>query len=266
MPIRQPELLSASHYRRPVGVATGGAMADTHKAIIFNAARQECRAFVKHFPSSQPRSLFNEWFGYCLMAALGVPQPAAAIMPAPRLGNTPSQIEWAFVSFMPTPVCEGTPKEIYNLSDATQFKAIADRLMQCHAFAGMVAADQLCMNNDRNIGNIVFTGAKSFVVIDHNQILGGNSWQRDDLLKPTEWVRSVPIDLCSQCSTIHKSTANALVASAEVTAEALWGCFAELQNALTQSNPADANLALNAVWWRSLQLADWFKQKLNVML
>lgn len=240
-------------------------MADTHQAIILNAAKEECRAFVKHFPIDQPRSMFNEWFGYCLMAALGVPQPATAIMPAPRLG-APGILEWAFVSFMPKPVCEGTPKEIYNLNDATHFKAIADRLMQCHAFAGMVAADQLCMNDDRNIGNIVFTGAKSFVVIDHNQILGGNSWQRDDLLKPTEWVRSVPIELCSQFSTIHKGTANALVASAEVTAEALWTCFTELQNALTQSNPADANLALNAVWWRSLQLADWFKQKLNVML
>ena len=265
MPIRQPELLPHAHYRRPIGRATGGQMADTHQAIILNAAKQECRAFVKHFPISQPRSLFNEWFGYCLMAALGVPQPAAAIMPAPRLG-APGILEWAFVSFMPTPVCEGTPKEIYNLNDATHFKAIADRLMQCHAFAGMVAADQLCMNNDRNIGNLVFTGPKTFVVIDHNQILGGNSWQRNDLLRPTQWVHSVPIDLCSKCSTISKGTANALVASAEIKSEALWACYAELHEALTLSDRENASLALNAVWWRSLELADWFKQKLHLML
>lgn len=265
MPIRQPELLPHTHYRRPVGRATGGQMADTHQAIVLNAAQQECRAFVKHFPASQQRSLFNEWFGYCMMAVLGVPQPSAAIMLAPRLG-VPGQLEWAFVSFMPTPVCEGTPKEIYNLSDASQLKVIADRLMQCTAFSGMVAADQLCMNDDRNIGNIVFTGPRSFVVIDHNQILGGNSWQRGDLLRPTQWVVSKPLYLCEQCSTIPKGAANALVASAEVTAERLWECYAKLHDALTASDPENANLALNAVWWRSLELADWFKQKLHLML
>lgn len=240
-------------------------MADTHQAIILNAAKQECRAFVKHFPAAQSRSLFNEWFGYCLMAALGVPQPAAAIMPAPRLG-APEVLEWAFVSFMPTPVCEGTPKEIYNWQDRNQLKAIADRWMQCHAFAGMVAADQLCMNNDRNIGNIVFTGPRSFVVIDHNQILGGNSWSREDLLKPTQWVRSVPIELCTHFGAPSKGVTNALLASAEIKTEALWSCYAELQAALSLSDPENVNLALNAVWWRSLDLADWFKQELNLML
>lgn len=264
MPIRQPELLDYKHYRRPVLRATGGAMADTHLAIVLNSANVECRAFVKHFPATQPRSLFNEWFGHCLMAALGIPQPPAAIMPAPRLG-APEQLEWAFVSFMPTPVCEGTPKEIYNYHDLSQLKVLADRLMQCHAFASMVAADQLCMNNDRNLGNIVFTGAKSFVVIDHNQILGGNDWQRDDLLKPTEWVRSVPMDVCNLTGKLSTSTASALVASAEVNAETLWDCFAELREALTQSDPENANLALNAVWWRSLELANWFKKELQLL-
>ena len=265
MPFRQPELLPHTHYRRPVEIATGGRMADTHKAIIWDAHKKECRAFVKHFPSNQPRSLFNEWFGYCLMAALGVPQPEAAIMQAPRLGGS-TMLEWAFVSLMPTPVCEGTPKEIYTPTDASQLKAIADRLMQCTAFEGMVTADQLCMNHDRNMGNIVFTGAKTFVVIDHNLILGGYNWLRDDLLKPTQWVDSVPLNLCERCSTIPKRTANALVASAEVTAERLWNCYAELHEALTLSDPDNANLALNAVWWRSLELADWFKQKLHLML
>lgn len=265
MPVKQPSLLDHSHYRRPVARATGGCMADTHQAIVLDEARKECRAFVKHFPHNQPKSLFNEWFGYCLMTALGIPQPPAAIMPAPRLGN-PAQIEWAFVSFMPTPVCEGTPKEIYNYLDPSHVKLMAERLLKCPSFANMVSADQLCMNNDRNIGNIVFTGAKSFVVIDHNQILGGNNWQRNDLLKPTQWVRSVPIDVCKIAGKLNKSTANSLLASAEVIAEQLWECYAELHTTLTKSDTANANLALQAVWWRSLELAKWFKQELHLML
>lgn len=239
-------------------------MADTHLAVIADESKNQCQAFVKHFPASKPKGLFNEWFGYTMMSVLGIPQPHAALMPAPRWGS--SDALWAFVSFMPTPTCEGTPKALYNWNNYTDIMALAERLMKCPAFPAMIAADQLCMNADRNMGNLVFTGKNSFVVIDHSEVLGGNSWHVDDLLKPTSWVESKPMKMCAALSGISKPLSSSIYASAEVAAEKLWERFDELHTELTANDQRDTKIALDAVWWRSLSLAAWFKNELQLAL
>lgn len=264
MTLRQPAVLPPTSYRRAVRPETGGQIAHTHLAVIADEMGVDVRAFVKHFPASSPCGLFNEWFGYCVMSALGIPQPAAAILQAPVGGTGP--VGWAFASMTPTPKYEGTPKELYNLASAEHCKELIDRLMSCHAFPSMVAADQACMNGDRNLGNLVFTGKKSFVVIDHGEILGGSNRHRDVLLKPTGWAISKPLMACEHFRPLPTVTSNAIYASAEVVAEKIWDNFAEMRKALKADSNRDTSLALDAVWWRSLQLAPWFKDALQLVL
>lgn len=238
----------------------------THLAVVDTPEGTPSRAFVKHFPDQSHRGLFNEWFGHCMMAALGVPQPKAALIQAPVPGAATPTLRWAFVSYTPGPAYEGTPKEIYDLDAATDCKILIDRLLACHSFPGMVSADQLCMNADRNLGNLVFTGKKTFVVIDHGEILGGSNWHPDKLLTTTQWVRSIPIDVCEYYSPLPLSAKNAICASADLSAEAIWERFVELRDAMGAATNRDTAIALDAVWWRSLTISHWFRDKLQLML
>lgn len=263
MTARTPAVLPGSHYRRPVRKETGGMIADTHLAVVADEKGCDARAYVKHFSAAAPRGLFNEWFGYCIMSALGVPQPNAVMMPAPLLGTGP--IQWAFVSFAPMPVNQGTPKECYDLNDAGQCRMLIDRLLSCHALGNLIAADQLCLNADRNLGNLVFTGKKTFVAIDHGELLGGSQWSRDSLLRPTEWCRSVALEVCELNDPLSPQHRNTVYASADVMAEALWERYSALREVMESGRSGDGNLALEAVWWRSLDLAQWFGQQLKLM-
>lgn len=263
MTVRKPAVLPGSHYKRPVRLESGGQIANTHLAVVADEDGRDARAYVKHFPTDAPRGLFNEWFGYCVMSALGVPQPNAAVMPAPLLGT--GQILWAFVSFSPMPTNQGTPKEHYDLSNAEQCRILVDRLLSCHALGSLIAADQLCLNTDRNMGNLVFTGKKSFVAIDHGEILGGRQWTRDSLLRPTEWCRSLTLEVCEFYTPLAPRHCNTVYASADVAAEALWEKYSALHSVVDGDRNGDGRLALEAVWWRSLNLSEWFRNQLKLM-
>lgn len=264
MTLALPTFLPSSHYIRMVRPEMGGAMALTHLAIVKDESGAEARAFVKHFPEHAYRGLFNEWFGYAMMSALGIPQPKAAVLSAPIPGT--GMFGYAYVSFQPMPRSEGTPKEIYNLADAQHWMIVANRLLECHSYAGMIAADQLCINADRNLGNIVFTGKKSFVVIDHSEILGGNAWKVDDLLKTTAWVESQPLAICERFSKISKSNQSAICAAADVIAEQLWAKFSQIKSTLNPKGIREIDIALDAIWWRSLSVSQWFKNNFGVLI
>ena len=238
-------------------------MALTHLAIVKDENGSEARAFVKHFPEHAFRGLFNEWFGYAIMSALGIPQPKAAVLNAPIPGT--GTFGHAYVSFQPMPRSEGTPKEIYNLTDIQHWMIVANRLLECYSYAGMIAADQLCINADRNLGNIVFTGKKSFVVIDHSEILGGNAWKVDDLLKTTAWVESKPLSICERFSKISKSNQSAICAGADVIVEKFWDKYPEIKKAINPDCIREIDIALDALWWRSLSISQWFKKKFGVL-
>ena len=261
MNIRTPTQLPDSSYLRTVRWQPGGVSALTHLAFVRNAEGVPQRAYVKHFPHDAPRSLFNEWFGYTLMAALGVPQPEAGVLRAPVPSN--GRLAWAFVSFEALPGSEGTPKEIYNPGDGMQLKLLAERLLRCPAFATLTAADQLCINGDRNLGNLVFTGSRSFVAIDHSDILGGCAWQRDELLKPTTWAEAKLVQFCESIRPLSPTQRNALAAAADVACEALHLKWQPLRQAISADQ--DGALALDAVWWRSLVLAQWFRERLQLL-
>lgn len=263
MKVQIPPVLPPDNYISPIKIITEGAIALTHLAWIKDVDGKPSRAFVKVFPSDKPRGLFNEYTGSAIMSALGVPQPPTAIIQAPIY----EQMHWAFVSFQPTPVSHGTPKEIYNLRDEWHSKQLIARLLSCHAYASMVAADQLCMNADRNLGNLVFTGARDFVVIDHGEIFGGSAWRIEDLLKPPEWVASRSMEICSHYNPLPNSTKNAIYAAAEVVAESLNEGYNELRDTLLRaSNAQEMNVALQVIWARSSCLVQWFRNELGLML
>lgn len=262
MSVNIPVVLPQEHYLRLIKIQDGGIRALTHLAMVRSASGKPQRAYVKQFPHIAPRSLFNEWFGYIFMSAVGVPQPEAGVLLAPVPGQ--ERLAWAFVSFEPMPHSEGTPKEIYDISSAAHFKIMTARLLACHSFALLNAADQLCINGDRNIGNLVFTGPRSFVAIDHSDILGGYEWNRDSLLRPTTWASAKLVELCQAVQPLTATQRDALVAAADVAIEALYLHWLPLREAL--QNDSDAYTALDAVWWRSLSVAHWYRDKLQLLL
>jgi len=259
--ITVPVVLPDKHYLRTIKVQQGGIRALTHLALVRNASGIPHRAYVKQFPANAPRSLFNEWFGYVFMSALTVPQPPAAVLRAPIPGDT--RMAWSFVSFEPMPRSEGTPKEIYHPASADQMKKLAERLLACHAFSTLAAADQLCINGDRNMGNLVFTGPRSFVAIDHSDILGGCDWLEDSLLHPTAWAPAKLVDFCQSIKTLTPPQRGALAAAADVAIETLYNQWQPLRAAVAGSR--EACLALDAVWWRSLDVARWYRDRLQLL-
>ena len=169
-------------------------MAYTHLAEVRNISGELCRAYVKHFPNNQPRALFNECFGHAVMSAMGVPQPPCAVMLAPVFEADPPMIAWSFISCQPRPTFDGTPKEIYKIEDAVALSILIKRIFSCPMLPLLIAADQLVMNGDRNLGNFVFTGKRAFVAIDHGEIMGGGAGTNDALLRPTGWAVSKLIE------------------------------------------------------------------------
>lgn len=263
MTVRLPCVLDSSHYVRPIRSVTEGAIAHTHLAMVRDAAGVPARAFVKIFPEASPRGLFNEWLGYALMSALGIPQPRAAVMQVPANNGL---LHWSFVSFQPRPVSEGTPKEIYDLGDSAHIKLMVTRLLACHAYASMVAADQLCMNADRNLGNLVFTGRKEFVVIDHGEILGGSNWTTDSLLQPTEWVESKALMIATLQGPLPVSVANSVYGAAEVVTEQFFDSYSALVSTVNPTQEREVTIAIHAIWWRCLELTKWFSERLGLVL
>lgn len=261
--LKLPYLLPANNYVRMVRKELGGAMAQTHLAIVKNERGVDMRAYVKHFPKYSPRGLFNEYVGYTVMSALGMPQPESAIINAPIPSTNLSGM--AYVSFQPMPISEGTPKEIYNLSKLNQCKSLVERLIACTMFPSMIAADQVCMNQDRNMGNLVFTSKKGFVLIDHSEILGGSNSDISSLLKTTEKVESIPLLMCEQFSPLTDRTKSALCGAADVVAEMMWKEYVSLCTELNADEQIEVQIALEAIWWRSLELSDWFKNEMGVL-
>lgn len=262
MSVSIPTVLAQENYLRLVQIQPGGIRALTHLALVRGANGRPQRAYVKHFPDIAPRSLFNEWFGYIFMSAMGVPQPEAAVMLAPIPEH--ARLAWAFVSFEPMPHSGGTPKEIYNLASEEHVHLMAARLLACDYFARLNAADQLCINGDRNLGNLVFTGQRSFVAIDHSDILGGYDWQVDNLRRPTAWAQAKLMELCQSVKPLQPVQCDALIVAADIAIEALYEQWQPLRAALQDSS--EGLIALDAVWWRSLCVAQWYRERLHSLL
>lgn len=265
MTIKVPQLWSPTAYIRFIRKETGGARALTHLAELVDPSGKTCLGYVKHFTDTSPRGLFNEWFGYAFMSSLGVPQPPAAFLHAPVMGDA-STVAYAFVSLQSAPVFDGTPKAHYTAGGSNA--ALKDRVLACPTLPMLIAADQLVMNGDRNLGNLVFTGKNSFVAIDHSDILGGCNWALDALQKPTKWAHSKLIESTGwvQINDLTPSQRSAIFAAAEVATEKFYELQIQLNIALNDAQSQDVKTALDAVWWRSLELADWFKDKLHLQI
>jgi hypothetical protein len=263
--LKRPEVWTAAQYIRPISAEGGGIRAATHLAEVRSPLGVPLRAYVKHFPINTPRALFNEVFGHVVMAALGVPQPQAAVMPAPIDVLPQKPWGWAFVSCEPRPTFEGTPKQIYNFTEPTEYAQLVQRLFSCPALPVLIAADQILKNADRNIGNLVLTGKSSFVAIDNGEILGGGAWQLGDLWFPQEWVTSKLIEELVPIHSLPGDVRNALYASAQEVSDRFFEVQSELRAALDCGSSIEADAALDAVWWRCLPVAEWFRQRLQLI-
>ena len=264
--LKTPAIWPPSSYIRPIKAEHGGQRAYTHFAELRDPDGKPCRGYVKHFPANFHRALFNEWFGYTVLSSLGVPQPACAIMQAPVLNDPAGIVAWAFVSCEPRPAFEGTPKELYNSKDAEQLKALTRRLFNCPSLPLMIAADQLLMNDDRNLGNLVFTSKSAFVAIDHADILGGASWVDNPLLKPTNWATSKLIEKLVDINDLSPNLKSSLVASAEIVQESFYLMQTDLKAALECSANGESSIAMDAVWWRCAEISQWFKLRLQFVV
>lgn len=260
-PIKTPETWKSEQYIRPIELTTGGIRAWTHLAALKRPDGTSCRGYVKHFPSNYTKALLNEWMGYTIMHRMGVPQPPAAIMPAPAQALPGAPLAWAFVSCQPSPTFDGTPAQLYDIRDPAKYAALIKRIFSCHALPLLIACDQLLKNNDRNLGNLVFTGKSSFVAIDHSDVFGGPSWEAKDTHFKQEWSRSKLIEDLMAIQTVPANIKSAIVASAELVAEAYIDAQRELALALNSGAESDVKSALDMVWWRTLPIQEWFKEK-----
>lgn len=266
MTVATPPTWSAENYHSFVRLETSGQQAITHLALLKKPDGGLCRAYVKHYPVEFGRGLFNEWFGHTVFSALGIPQPPAAVMPAPVPGT--DTVAWAFCSLEPTPRFEGTAKFIYDLQKPGQYPALVKRLFEdcSHLLPGLIAADQLLIHPDRNIGNIAFTGKSSFVAIDAGGILGGADCHPSNLLRPAGWVRSKLIEDLIDIATIKPKTGNALIAAAQCVTERFHERHAEIAQALDYPGHNEVAVCFDAVWWRTLELEDLFRSKLGILI
>lgn len=263
--LKRPQVWAATQYVRPIRHETGGALAATHLAEVRSPLGVPLRAYVKHFPDSTPRAMFNEVFGHVVMSAFGVPQPEVAVMPAP-VDMLPSKPwAWAFVSCEPRPTFEGTPKQIYNYTDPDQHSKLVQRLFSCPALPLLIAADQLLKNGDRNIGNLVLTGKASFVAIDHGEILGGGAWQLTDLSFTQHWTPSMLIEALVPIDSLKPELRSAIYASAQLVQEKFFEVQNELKVALDCASSPEAAAAMEMVWWRCLPISDWFRERLGLV-
>jgi hypothetical protein len=265
MAVKAPEIWEPDRYIRPVRVETSGQVGLTHLAEVRSPDGQPWRAYVKHFGPNAPRGLFNEWFAYTVMSLMGVPQPHAALMQAPVFSMAGAPMAWAFVSCQPRPTFEGTPKQIYRIEDPTQHQALIQRLFGCPALPLLIAADQLLANADRNIGNLVFTGKNQFVAIDHSNVLGGPDWALANLWFTPSWATSKLIELLTPIANVPDQSRSAILASAQLVAEAFYEGQLELQALLNYRDSAEATAALDALWWRCRPIADWFQDRLQLV-
>ncbi len=265
MTVATPEQWTLEQYTRPIRAETSGRRAKTHLAELKDAKGKPCHAYIKHYGPDLPHGLFNEWFGHTLFGALGIAQPPAAIMPAPVMGHGP--IQWAFVSFVPKPSFEGSAKQIYNLAKPEQYKALVQRLFsECrHSLPRLIAADQLLLNGDRNVGNLLFTGKGKFLTIDFGEILGGSDGVRSNLLKPQPWVRSRLIEDLVSLSDLKPGFRNAIYAAAQLLNEQFYSCQRDIMQAIGYPENAETYLPFDAVWWRTLELEALFADKFSII-
>ena len=252
-------------YKQSLRPEGDGGIAETHLALLQPPGGKSCRAYVKHFDAAtKPRCLFNEWFSFHVLDALGVPQPRCAIMLAPKWGS--NQLEWAFVSCEASPVTFGTPKQIYRPHDLPQLRKLSERLLQCVCLPVLVAVDQLIANDDRNLGNLVFTGDSAFVAIDHSNALHGPAWTWTEHYQTQRPVRMKLVDLMRMThGTIPPMTASALIAAAEVVQEAYYATQDDVRRATRCGQDLTSTTAMEMTWWRCNDLSTWIKDELGVI-
>ncbi|WP_146151958.1 hypothetical protein [Ahniella affigens] len=174
---------------------------DTHRAHLLPAASESpilCVVKVAALNASGPnRGIVNELIGSHVAEVLKMPMPprfgiikitkrAAPDLP---LWKRRPQLKGECLAWWSQLVNEKSTKARYNWDAFERFPDLRARILKdilaelesAGILADVIAFDDLVANVDRNIGNILGSKDSGFVLIDHDQCLGGNAWTPQSL-------------------------------------------------------------------------------------
>jgi hypothetical protein len=129
----------------------------------------------------------------------------------------------------------------------------------------LIAADQLLMNTDRNIGNLLFTGKGKFMAIDFGEILGGSAADARSLLTPKGWARSVLIEDLVPITALQIGFINAIIAAGQLLNEKFYSKQSDTMVALGYPKNTETSVPFDAIWWRTLELETLFGHKFSII-
>lgn len=175
-----------------LGRMSEGNDGETYKAELLTSADHSVTGYVKL--STDSRKLIAELVTAQVGRALGlrIPRPFIAILDTADLREEFSSA-YADQGFMVCYASEQAGKRSYSLERGLNKPSKALRIAVENQFdlAGTVALDELVANDDRHLGNIIYTpGSHEFWLIDHGRALTGTYWALWGLDDPAISVRN----------------------------------------------------------------------------
>lgn len=268
--IELPIDIGAAGYVRFVKKISGGNLATTFLALVSYQGFIR-RAYIKLYDhSKQPKAVMNEVLGYLYAQATEMPSPPVFFVEVPAFDVVASGFHTSPAGSLravgtleahePNVVGEGTAKTLYFPGATSQIKS---RLMSSPAGRMLMSFDEAVGNDDRNLGNIVFSRKHGVVAIDHGCILTGPIWSRFTLNASFDH-RNIVFEILDE-TPIAESDKNALIAAGQIMLETYYQKLSELMTVL--SHPADSELvaAFDFVWWKALRLNERLAKMLKVI-
>jgi hypothetical protein len=255
--IELPIDLGAHGYVRFVRKITEGHLAATFLAQV-NYQGELRRAYIKMYDhTAQPKAVFNEVLGYLYAQAMGIPSPSVFFVDVPPLdvvacglpaSHTPVRAVATLEAHDPNVATDGAAKTLFN-AGSIDLTYIRQRLLASPSGRALVAFDEVTGNDDRNIGNIVFSWKQGVVAIDHGCILGGPLWTSQSL-NSTHNFENKAFTIINE-KPIGNSDKSALQAAAQVMLETYYEAMPALQSAMGYPTDIDTSTAFDFVWWKA---------------
>lgn len=202
----QPDLnSSAKSSLEPIGQAevttilgriSEGNDGETYKAELLDADGKTVTAYVKL--SLDPRKIIAELTAAQVGRALGmrIPRPYVVVLDT---ADIPEEFESSY-SNRGIMVCFASKQagsRSYSLERAMRrpsdaFSRAFDNKFDLN---GTIALDELIANDDRNLGNIIYSpGKQEFWLIDHGRALTGSYWELWGLDDPSKGFKNLLVD------------------------------------------------------------------------
>lgn len=176
-----------------LGQTTEGRDAETYKVELIDQDGRSITGYLKL--TDDPRKLIAELAAAQLGRALGlsVPRPLLAILDTADL-RPEFRSAFAHKGHMICFASQQTSKRSYSLERGFNDcgAQVADALEAQFDMPAAIAFDELIANDDRNLGNIMFSPeSRKFWLIDHGRALTGSYWKLWGLSDPAVSVGNV---------------------------------------------------------------------------